>query len=298
MGNAKFMKVSIIGPGAMGILYAARFSKSGIQTTLVDYRSSRAQALTESGITLDSEEGNTIKAKVPVVLEVPPKQDLILVLVKAGATSSLDLPAGVPVLTLQSGLGNVEKLCNFVGSSTVLVGTTTETASLIDPGHVRHVTSGVTTFGAWTSCPTAPAEEALKTAGFAYELTGSPGQMIWENVAILAGINPLTALLDIPNGQLLTLEEPRQLMRNLVVEAAKVASTEGYRFEYSLVERAEQVCQETSENFSTMLQDIRASRRTEIDYISGEILRKAELASLPAPRTRAVWQLVRGLEDR
>ena len=292
------MKVSIIGPGAMGILYAARFSKSGIQTTLVDYRSSRARAIAESGIALDSDDGRPIKAKVSVALEVPPKQDLILVLVKASATASLTLPLGVPVLTLQSGLGNVETLCDFVGSSTVLVGTTTERASMIDQGHARHIAPGVTTFGSWTSCATAPAEEALKAAGFEYEITDSPGQMIWENVAIIAGINPLTALLDVPNGQLLSLEEPRQLLRNLVVEAAKVASTEGYRFEYSLVERAEEVCRETADSISTMLQDVRASRRTEIDEISGEILRKAELASLPAPRTRVIWQLVRGLEDR
>ncbi len=292
------MKVSIVGPGAMGILYAARFHRHGIQTTLVDYHSSRIRALDGSGITLDSDEGLSIKAKVRVALEVPPEQDLILVLVKARATASLRLPQGVPVLTLQSGLGNVEKLCDFVGSSNVLVSMTTETATLVDQGHARHVGSGVTTFGAWTSCPTASVEEALKTAGFEYRITDSPGQMIWENVAIAAGINPITALLDVPNGQLLALEEPRQLLRNLVVEAAKVASTEGYRFEYSLVERAEQVCRETSDTISTMLQDVRASKRTEIDEISGEILRKAELASLPAPRTRVIWQLVRGMEDR
>ena len=87
-------------------------------------------------------------------------------------------------------------------------------------------------------------------------------------------------------------------MRDLVVETAKVAATEGYKFGYSLVERAEEVCKETADNISSMLQDVRAGKRTEIDAISGEILRRAQLASLPTPRTRVVWQLVKGLEQR
>ena len=108
----------------------------------------------------------------------------------------------------------------------------------------------------------------------------------------------MTALLDVPNGRLLELREVRQLMRDLVVEATKVAATEGYRFNYSLVERAEDVCRDTAENISSMLQDVRAGKRTEIDAISGEILRRAQYASLPTPRTRVVWQLVKGLEER
>ena len=94
------------------------------------------------------------------------------------------------------------------------------------------------------------------------------------------------------------LREARQLIRDLVVEAAKVAATEGYHFSYSLVERAEEVCRETSDNISSMLQDVRAGRQTEIEAITGEILRRGELASLPAPRTRVIWQLLKGLEKR
>ena len=86
--------------------------------------------------------------------------------------------------------------------------------------------------------------------------------------------------------------------KDRVVEAAKVASTEGYRYEYSLVEKAEEMCKQTGDNISSMLQDVRAGKSTEIDAISGEILRRAELASLNIPRTRVIWQLVKGLEQR
>ena len=139
---------------------------------------------------------------------------------------------------------------------------------------------------------------ALKAAGFKTEVTDSPGQTLWEKAVISAGINTLTALLDVPNGYLVESEEARMLMRDLVVEAAKVASTEGYRFDRSLVEHAETVCRETATNISSMLQDVRAGRKTEIEAISGEIMRRGDLASLPTPRTRMIYQLIRSIEAR
>jgi 2-dehydropantoate 2-reductase len=217
-------------------------------------------------------------------------------MVKAHRTGEVRFPPDTPVLTLQNGLGNVETLCTMIGSARVLAGATSEASTLLGEGRIRHVASGKTRFGAWTSCATEPAAHALRNAGFDVELTEAPGQLIWEKVAINAGINPLTAILNVPNGRLLELSDIRQLMRDLVVEAAKVASTEGYRFEQSLVETAEEICAATADNISSMLQDIRNRKQTEIDAISGEIIRRAQIASLPTPRTRVIAQLVRGLE--
>ena len=290
-------KVGVIGPGAMGCLFAARLAKSGAKVYLVDYRQDRAERLENGGITVDTADG-TLTERPAVTGHVPTGLDLIIVLTKAYSTAALRFPPETPVLTLQNGLGNVETLCSVLGSARVLVGATSEAATLLREGHVRHAAPGVTSLGAWTSCPTGLAAEILEKADFDVNVTNAPGQLIWEKVAINAGINPLSAILNVPNGQLLELTEIRQLMRDLVVEAAKVASTEGYRFEHSLVEIAEQVCRDTADNISSMLQDTRAGRQTEIDAISGEILRRAQVASLPTPRTRVVYQLVRGLESR
>lgn len=291
------MKVAIIGPGALGCLFAARLAKSGAQAVLVDYKADRAARLNESGITVDVRR-ETYTQHVPVEVGVPSKQDLVIILTKAYSTKDLKLPPNVPVLTLQNGLGNVDTLCGLVGSACVLGGVTAEAATLLGEGHVRYVSEGATLFGTWTSCDPQPALAAFEKAGFRVELTEAPGQTIWEKVAINAGINPITALLNIPNGMILQLPEARQLMRDLVVEAVKVATTEGYRFDHSVVEQAEEVCRTTAENISSMLQDVRAGKRTEIDAISGHILGRAEVAALHTPRTRVVWQLVRGLEQR
>lgn len=291
------MKVAVVGPGAMGCLFAARLAKGGHKVVLVDHRDDRAARLRSNGICL---EVGDVQEKIPLdaSTRIPSGQDLIIVLTKSHHTPSLHFPPECPVLTLQNGLGNVETLCSIVGSARVLAGATTAGATLLNEGHVRLCGAGQTLFGAWTSCPTKPAIDIFTKADIDAEVTEAPGQMIWEKAAVNAGINPLTAILNVPNGRLLGMSEIRQLMRDLVVEAAKVAATEGYRFDRSLVELAEEICLNTAENVSSMLQDIRAGRRTEIEAISGEILRRAQIASLPTPRTRVVYQLVRGLESR
>ena len=291
------MKVAVVGPGAMGCLFAARLLRAGIECVLVDHNEDRAKRLAKSGITVESNgERETVYPRV--VTRLPSALDLVIVLTKAYSTPTLHLPPDTPILSLQNGLGNVETLCSMAGSQRVLAGSTSEAATLVEEGVTRHVAPGVTKLGAWTSCSAEAAHKALSTAGFNVEITPAPGQTLWEKAAVNAGINPLTALLNVSNGRLLELRETRQLLRDLVVEAAKVAGTEGYRFDHSLVEMTEQVCEETGANISSMLQDVRAGRRTEVDAISGEILRRAQLASVPAPRTRVIYQLVRGLEAR
>lgn len=291
------MRVAVVGPGAMGCLFAARLSRGGVDTTLVDHDSGRAGRLRSSGIVVEAADG-TYTEQPSVVAEMPGDVDLFVLLTKAHSTEKVSFPELAPVLTLQNGLGNVETLAGSVGSARLLAGTTSEAATLLGEGRTRHAASGVTTVGAWTSCPTEVAVEALEKGGFEVRVTESPGQAIWEKVAINAGINPLTALLDVPNGRLVEIPEARQLMRDLVVEAVKVASTEGYRFDHSLVELAEIVCRETADNISSMLQDVRAHRMTEIEALSGEILRRGQSAALPTPRTRVIWQLILGLTGR
>lgn len=291
------MKVAVVGPGAMGCLFSARLADSGAKVYLVDHRPDRAERLEKNGVTIESTE-RTIVQHPLVVTQIPTGLDLVIVLTKAYSTPHLKFPPDTPVLTLQNGLGNVETLCSILGSARVLAGATSEAAILLGEGHVRHTANGKTTFGAWTSCPTDPAMRLLQKAGFEVATTNAPGQLIWEKVSVNAAINPLSAILNVANGRLLELSDIRQLMRDLVVEAAKVASTEGYRFEHSLVELTEDTCAKTAENISSMCQDIRNGKQTEIDAISGEILRRATIASLPTPRTRVVCQIVRGLEAR
>ena len=291
------MKIAVIGPGAIGCLFAAKLSTTSAHTYLIDHRPSRAERLNKAGIQVEIN-GSTQTYRPSVQLEIPENLDLCIICTKAHATESLLIPENTPTLSIQNGLGNIEVLCKKLGSDQVLAGTTSEASTMLDEGHIRHVASGTTTIGPWTTANTTKAVQMLKKAGFKTGETDSPGRLIWEKVIANAGINPLTALQNVPNGQLLESEERRALMQDLVLEATKVAHAEGYQFEQSMITHTETICENTAENISSMLQDVRKGRVTEIDAISGEIIRRADKAAIPVPRTKVIYQLIKGLEQR
>jgi 2-dehydropantoate 2-reductase len=288
-------KVAIIGPGALGCLFAARFAQAGIQVSLVDYREDRAAILNEFGITVTAAEGD-LHQQITVTTEVPDTADLALVLVKSHATASLNLPMNIPVLTLQNGLGNAEILAE-AGITALMAGTTSEAVTWLDTGCVRHVARGKTVFGAWTPCNTEAPLHLLQSAGFDAMVTDDPAKAIWKKAIINAGINPLAAILNVPNGALLDKQESRDLLHELILESLEVAGVEGYTYHCSIVEETENICEVTRDNICSMLQDIRNHKRTEIDAISGEILRRAYQAGFEAPHTHTIYNLVCALEQ-
>ncbi len=289
--------VSVVGPGALGCLFAGKLAKAGFRVHLIDYQQERINRLAKNGIEIT--EGDQIERySVHVTGHIPSMQDLVIVLVKSYSTANLTLPPDTPILTLQNGMGNAEILCRKVGAENILAGVTTEASTLIGEGKVKHTARGITTFGSWTTASVKEPKEILERAGFEVEITNSPSQIIWEKTIVNAGINPLTAILNVPNGMLLKIREARELLRELVIEASKVAGTEGYRFSRSMVEVAEEVCENTADNISSMLQDVRAGKKTEIDAISGEIIRRGISAFMTTPRTKVVYNIIRSMEQR
>ncbi len=288
-------RVVIFGPGALGCLFAGRFALAGIDAWLLDYDPYRAAQLQSQGIIIEEEHAR--KVALPKVSVLPPTApDLILVLTKSYSTVQLCLPLNAPVLTLQNGLGNAEILAARCGSHRVLAGATSEAATLLTPGRVRHAARGTTTFGAWDGCNTQTAVTLFQQAGFEAVLTDNPRKALWWKAVISATVNPLTALLNVPNGGLLDTSETRSMLRGLVNEAVRAAHAEGIQFEESMVEMVENICLTTRTNISSMLQDIRNGKPTEIEAISGEILRRAGTAGLRLPKTEVVYRLVSAME--
>lgn len=281
----------------MGCLFAARFCDAGFDTVLVDHDETRTRRLAQNGVTVESASG-TRSAYPTICTAVPAARDLVLVLTKSSATHSLRIPGGQPTLTLQNGLGNAEMLAETVGSEWVLAGSTSQAATLLDEGRVYHAAEGPTVFGAWTTCGAEMPARMLRQAGFQTRLTDRPPEILWEKAIASTAINPLTALFDVKNGRLLDCEASRGLLRELVTEASSVAAAERIQVSGEMVERTEDICRATAGNVSSMLQDLRAGRPTEIEAITGEILRRGERASLPLSVSATVYRLIKGLERR
>lgn len=301
------VEVLIVGPGAMGCLHAALLAAAELRVGLLDHRPERAARIAERGITVESE-GREVT--VPVRCSADARDfhpaGLAIIFVKAYDTEAAveqalpGLGDDASVLTLQNGLGNHERIATLVPPARVLAGATTTGATLLGEGHVREAGRGLTQIGspAGVSHRARAAVNLLLRAGISAEYTGSLDEALWAKAIVNAAINPLTALTGLRNGRLAEEPELRGLLRAVAEEAANVARRDGAFVADNIAEAVEGICRATARNRSSMLQDVGARRRTEIDQINGEIARRAEARGVPAPLCRALTALVHGLEAR
>ena len=133
--------------------------------------------------------------------------------------------------------------------------------------------------------------ETLTQAGLPTKADPVVSAVIWKKVVINAAINPLTALLGVPNGELAVRETTRRMMRQIVDEAQTVAEAEGIPMDAAtLFESVLTVCRGTAANRSSMLMDVLSERRTEIDAISGAIVERGRIQGHPNPDQRTVLE--------
>ncbi len=290
-------QVAIIGPGALGCLFAVRLMQQGTGVTLVDYREDRCRLLMRQGIMLETE-GRTETVFPAVSLQVPGEISLVLVLTKACALKTLSLPVAVPTLTLQNGLGITARLAEKMNEDWLLAGTTTEAATLLAPGKVRHTAPGLTCIGSAAAYSAEPVVALLRDAGFNCVQVKNPEEIRWRKAVLSAAINPLTALLQVPNGELVKHDESRKLLRMLAEEALAVAQAYGYCQDFDAASEAESLCLKTADNLSSMLQDLRRGSPTEIDVLSGALLAYGDLRNMTLPTTALIYRLIRSLEQK
>jgi 2-dehydropantoate 2-reductase len=293
----------IIGTGAMACLFAARLSAAGIDVSMLGSWPAGLEALRQQGVTLVDADGGEQVYPVHATSDPCeyPQVRFVLVLVKSWQTerairqlAECLAPEGV-VLTLQNGMGNREKLAKALGARRVALGVTTLGANLVGPGRVRPAGEGVISISAHPRL--GPLADMLRQAGFIVETAPDPDSLLWGKVVINAAINPLTALLGIPNGALLERPTARSLMVAVAREAAAVAVAQGLHLPYpDPVVAVETIARRTAANRSSMLQDIQRGAPTEIDAICGAIVAAGEQTGVSTPVNRTLWQLVKALE--
>lgn len=300
------MKIAIIGPGAMGCLFSHYLFRAGHELMLLDYRPERARSIAEQGVRVE-EAGELLTTRVPVTADpgAVGGAELCIVAVKAYATRDALLrsrPLIGPetlVLSLQNGLGNVEAIAGVVPAGQVLGGTTAQGANVVGPGQIRHAGTGETVIGELKGPGSRAAMLAalFQEAGLEARTTDDLTGLIWSKVIINIGINALTALTRLQNGKLLDYPGTRAVMAAAVKEAAAVAGALDIRLLYpNPAERVEAVARATAANVSSMLQDVRARRRTEVDQIQGAVVEAGREKGVPAPVNETLWRLVKTLE--
>ncbi|MNW61855.1 2-dehydropantoate 2-reductase [compost metagenome] len=136
----------------------------------------------------------------------------------------------------------------------------------------------------------------LEQAGFDCTVSNEIDKLIYRKLLINAVINPLTALWRIPNGELITKEERKRLMRQLYEEVLLVYSERGICLDQDMWDHLILVCRSTATNTSSMLADVLAGRGTEVGSINGHIVRMAQKSGLTAPTHELLLHLIEGMQ--
>lgn len=300
------MKTVIVGAGAMGSLFGGLLSLSGQEVWLVDVWKEHIDAIRSKGLAIE-EKGETRNITVNATTDVRSagKADLVLYFVKTYHTEkavkdSLVLQKDDTLfLTLQNGLGNEETICRQVDHKKVILGVTGQGATLLGPGKIRHGGRGKTYVGELDGEMTnrlAQIVQMFMKAGIQTDASSHIHDLVWEKLLINVGINPLAAILEIKNGQLLDHPETLRLMEGLVSEATEVARKKGVRIVENPMERVKTVIEATRENRCSMGQDLDRKRKTEIDAINGAVVREAERLGISVPYNRMITDLIKVIE--
>jgi 2-dehydropantoate 2-reductase len=290
------MLVNIWGTGAMACLFAARFALSGVaRITMFGTWAEAVNAIRKNGICIEDAAGIRIAKVDAEFYDAPvPPADLAIVLVKSWQTPRVSerlensLKPDGAALSLQNGLDNIEAL----GGRT-FAGVTFEGATLIRPGYVAHRGSGTTHIAAPEHVVELFRHSGFETQRCAPEKAES---LIWGKLAVNCGINALTALYGVRNGELLERKSTAVLMEIAALECALVASARGVKLPYAdPAAEVRETVRRTAENMSSMLRDVLRGAPTECDAINGAVTREGKRLGIPVPVNEALWRAVNRL---
>ncbi|WP_426508004.1 2-dehydropantoate 2-reductase [Serratia proteamaculans] len=290
------MKITILGCGALGQLWLSRLYQQGH-----DVQGWLRVPQPFCAVNVIEPEGASFNRNLPTNdPEHLAQSELLLVTLKAWQVSSAVstlLPKLNPrcaILLLHNGMGTQDELP--ANNQPILQGTTTH-AARHDGSTIIHVAGGITHIG-----PTSPAAQSL--SHLAEVLHQALPDVAWHNniasanwrkLAVNCVINPLTALYNCRNGDLQRYPEQIELICR---EVSSVMEMEGYHTSCEgLQQYVMEVIQSTADNVSSMLQDIRTQRHTEIDYITGYLLRRARSYGVTLPENARLFELIKRKEN-
>jgi 2-dehydropantoate 2-reductase len=305
------MKIGIIGPGALGCLFASRLFLAAQQDDdilLIHHHPDRAVAINEDGIRYES--GLLQQTlPIPVVCNFAEEDhfDVLFSCVKSyhletslKQFASLLSPQTL-LIFLQNGISHLKYATSSLPCIPVF-GSCSEGATRIGPGHVRHAGKGETFLG-FSTVQNQTAHERLEKlctllclGGIQCRITSDILSRIWAKLFINVGINGLSAINNCRNGELLKSASFGKDMEQLVREAMEVARRSGITILEDPVAATLLVCNRTANNISSMLQDVRTQRPTEIEAINGAICRIGRHYDIATPYNDLLSNQVRALE--
>ncbi|WP_404432826.1 2-dehydropantoate 2-reductase [Sutcliffiella horikoshii] len=301
------MRIGIVGGGAVGLLYAFQLSKI-FTVTLYVKRDEALQALKSQGITILHNEHKKETRKVEVLKwksNVPLRDDLNIV-----ATKQYGLSAILPVLKmctkdqsilfLQNGMSHIDML-EQISNPQILLGIVEHGVKKHNDCTVMWTGKGRTKLAGYpVTMNDRHASSFMNTwvdsigMDFPLEVCSDYYGMMIEKLLVNAIINPLTAIFDVRNGELLTNPYYQKCMKQLYNEMNFLVQMEKRK---QMWEHIYSICEKTANNTSSMRRDLIEGRQTEVDAILGYLMNLAEKQGKSVPLTEFIYKAVKGLQN-
>lgn len=302
------MKIAIVGIGAMGSLFAYFLCRAGYNPWLLDKCQETVDTIRKDGLKVEGVTGahHISFSKITTRPEEIGIVDLLIIFVKAYDTEEAVRGAvslmgdRTLVLTLQNGLNNLGKIAGVTGKNRTIGGITAHGATQLSHSHILHAGIGETLIGSLKGeeiTELGKIKKVLDSSGIQTSITDDIEGIIWGKLVINAAINPLTALTQLKNGEIIEHSELLDVQLRVVEEACAVARVKGVTIHYlNPMEKIKDVCRTTASNKSSMLQDVMSGKKTEIDYINGAIVTEGSKYNIPTPYNEILTRLIKALE--
>jgi len=301
------MRICIVGCGAVGSLFAANLATlDDVEVWAFDLYQGHVDAIERNGLTLSG--AGDVHARLRATSDAGslPLCDFGIVATKAmHAESAIAATAHAfadgAVASVMNGVGNEEALAKHVGR--VIRGTTFPAGKVLEPGVVQWDVKGDTTFAPFEPQPATMAEvealaDACTRAGMPAHAVADARPAQWRKVIFNASTNPIGALTGLTHGRVCERPDLRALVSGLVDEGKAVAAAQGITLDAdpeALIDHAAKP-EVAYDHKASMLQDIEAGRRTEIDYLNGGIVSFGARLGVPTPLNETIAALIRGIE--
>lgn len=296
------MKVGVIGGGAIGLLISYFLKLNGHDPVLYTRTSEQAEFLNQNGITYRNQSSNENNVNVQAfqVEEYSGEETHCIISVKQTSISELSFLKDekfqdVSYLFLQNGIGHL-KFLEDLPQKNLSVGVVEHGALKDGYSSVKHLGEGRIKVSSFKGDPSSEWVEILHALNFPVTAESNWKEILYIKLIMNASINPLTAILRIPNGQLIENEYALSIMRELFEETILVLEMNNKREE--LWKELLVLCRNTSFNRSSMLKSVESGQQTEIDSITGEIIELAKNRNLQAPCSMHMFKAVKALDWR
>jgi 2-dehydropantoate 2-reductase len=297
----------VIGAGAIGSLFAGHLSAVA-DVSVLTRRARQAEALNRDGLRISGRSERRARVRASADPDALPDFDLGIVATKAAgledAVSSLRgrFPRAV-IMTVLNGLG-AEAAVRRAGAWPIISGVTFMSGTRHSDTHVEYVLDTETWIGPYEDTPYAIVAEAaalIASSGLHVEALPDLRPAQWSKLIFNATVNSVAALTELPHDRhFAAREQPSDLghlVFGLIEEGKAVAAAAGIELHDDPWEMNVLATRRGSAHYPSMLEDVQARRRTEVDLITGALVREAERHGVDAPLHTALQRLIKAKEE-